>query len=383
MLPFPAEYRSGRETRHACASEAVLLELGCLAGIASIAGAHHGKPQRENDVTAQLENYGSNYWGKGQKGQWQAIWKELYRQALAESGFDDAGQLPELTLPAQLLLTGLLTMADWIASNSRYFPLVPVEGTGYERLYPARLEWAWQALSLPDMWDASGAEMDEKGFRERFGFAPNAIQRAVLEVASSASTPGILILEAQMGVGKTEAALAASEIFAARYGAGGLYFGLPTQATANGIFRRLSEWAQTQSQDMVHSIRLAHGMAELNEDYRKLFTGGAVTEEDSVDEAGGVLVHRWFLGRRQALLADFVIGTVDQLLMAALKQKYIMLRHLGLAGKVVVVDECHAYDAYMGHYLDRALTWLGNYRVPVILLSATLPAARRAELVEA
>ena len=217
VLPFPAEYRSGRETRHACASEVILLELGCPAGIASIAGAHHGKPQRENDVTAQLENYGSNYWGKGQKGQWQAIWKELYRQALAESGFDDAGQLPELTLPAQLLLTGLLTMADWIASNSRYFPLVPVEGTGYERLYPARLERAWQALSLPDMWDASGAELDEKGFRERFGFAPNAIQQAVLEVASSASAPGILILEAQMGVGKTEAALAAAEVFAQRH----------------------------------------------------------------------------------------------------------------------------------------------------------------------
>ena len=118
VLPFPAEYRSGRETRHACASEVILLELGCPAGIASIAGAHHGKPQRENDVTVQLENYGSNYWGKGQKGQWKAIWKELYRQALAESGFDDAGQLPELTLPAQLLLTGLLTMADWIASNA-------------------------------------------------------------------------------------------------------------------------------------------------------------------------------------------------------------------------------------------------------------------------
>ena len=381
VLPFRAEYRHGRETRHACASEAILLELGCPAGIASIAGAHHGKPQRENDVTAQLENYGSNYWGKGQKGQWKAIWKELYRQALAESGFDDAGQLPELTLPAQLLLTGLLTMADWIASNSRYFPLVPVEGTGYERLYPARLEWAWQALSLPDMWDASGAEMDEKGFRERFGFAPNAIQRAVLEVASSASAPGILILEAQMGVGKTEAALAAAEVFAQRFHEGGMFFGLPTQATANGLFDRLKRWAETQSREVEHSIRLAHGAAELNEKYRQLIPGQAVTEEDA--QAGGVVVHPWFQGRKQALLADFVLGTVDQLLLAALKQKHVMLRHLGLSGKVVVVDECHAYDAYMNRYLDRALAWLGCYHVPVILLSATLPAKRRSELVRA
>lgn len=103
----------------------------------------------------------------------------------------------------------------------------------------------------------------------------------MLEAANSITSPGLLIIEAQMGVGKTEAALAAAEVFANRCQAGGLFFGLPTQATANGIFDRLRDWAETQSEDMVHSIRLAHGMAELNEDYRQLFPGRAVTEEDA------------------------------------------------------------------------------------------------------
>ena len=388
-LSFPDTFLNRSATPHAMASEAILLELGCPPGVASIVGAHHGKPQQDglNDfISEQLENHPENYWGHGQEAIWRAMWQEMLDSALQESGLSDVTELPDLTIPAELLLTGLLTMADWIASNTTYFPLIPVEETGGETDYPARVERAWERLNLTAPWESPYNSMDAGAFRQQFGFPPNSLQQAVLEAADNISVPGLLIIEAQMGVGKTEAALAAAEVFANRCQAGGLFFGLPTQATANGIFDRLMDWAETQSEDMVHSIRLAHGMAELNAEYRQLFPGHATTEEDADrnnDPESGVLVHRWFQGNRQALLADFVIGTVDQLLMAALKQKHLMLRQLGLAGKVVVVDECHAYDTYMNCYLDRALTWLGRYQVPVILLSATLPARRRAELVNA
>ena len=388
-LSLPDTFLNRSATPHAMASEAILLELGCPPGVASVIGAHHGKPQQDglNDfISEQLENHPENYWGHGQEAIWRAMWQEMLDSALQESGLSDVAELPDLTIPAELLLTGLLTMADWIASNTTYFPLVPVEETGDETDYPARVECAWERLNLTAPWESPYNSMDAGAFRQQFGFPPNSLQQAVLETVDNISAPGLLIIEAQMGVGKTEAALAAAEVFANRCQAGGLFFGLPTQATANGIFDRLMDWAETQSEDMVHSIRLAHGMAELNVEYRQLFPGHATTEEDADrnnDPESGVLVHRWFQGNRQALLADFVIGTVDQLLMAALKQKHLMLRQLGLAGKVVVVDECHAYDTYMNCYLDRALTWLGRYQVPVILLSATLPARRRAELVNA
>ena len=376
-------------SRHALASEAILRWLKCPNGLASVAGAHHGKPQTGKNVLDQLDDeeeegsWESNYWPEGEQEFWESCWRELFDYALQESGFSSVGELPQLTIPAEILLTGLLIMADWIASNPRYFPLIPVEELGDESLYPARTERAWQKFAPTLPWEVQEAAADPAEFRERFGFLPNEVQQAMLEAVNNAQEPGIFILEAQMGVGKTEAALAAAEVLAQRCGEGGIFFGLPTQATANGIFGRLLNWAQKQSDGLEHSIRLAHGMAQLNTDYLKLQQEPVPVEDDADDPEERVMVHQWFQGSKQALLANFVIGTVDQLLMAALQQKHVMLRHLGLAGKVVVIDECHAYDAYMNCYLDRALNWLGEYRVPVILLSATLPAKRRTELVTA
>lgn len=381
-------------SRHALASEAILRWLKCPNGLASVAGAHHGKPQTGKDVFDQLGDeeeegsWESNYWPEWEQEFWESCWRELFDYALQESGFSSVDELPQLTIPAEILLTGLLIMADWITSNTRYFPLIPVEEVGSDTLYPARVDRAWEALDLTSPWEVQSDVSDQGAFEQRFGFPPNEVQRGMLEAVSQAQEPGMFILEAQMGVGKTEAALGAAEILARRGGEGGIFFGLPTQATANGIFGRLLAWAEKQPDGLEHSIKLAHGMAELNEAYIRLQQDTVRVEEDleadpDADPESRVMVHQWFRGNKQGLLADFVIGTVDQLLMAALQQKHVMLRHLGLAGKVVVIDECHAYDAYMNCYLDRALTWLGRYKVPVILLSATLPAKRRVELVRA
>ena len=382
VCELPSRFLHPEKTPHARAGEAILLSLGCPAGLASVVGAHHGKPQEntlDGYIADQIEDFPENYWGKGPSSLWRSAWEELYADALQRSGLT-AEKLPDLPLPSLLILTGLLIMADWIASNSFYFPLLSTAEMGEESVYPERALRAWELLQLTFPWEGQVRAMRDENFRLRFGFVPNDVQRAVFDTASQMDAPGLLILEAQMGVGKTEAALAAAEIFSAKFGSGGLMFGLPTQATANGIFPRLEAWSRAQSEETVHSIRLAHGMADLNEMYSQLMEGSAATQDEG---DGGLLVHSWFQGNKQALLANFVVGTVDQILLSALRQKHLMLRHLGLAGKVVVVDECHAYDAYMNRYLDRALAWLGRYHVPVILLSATLPARRRSELIEA
>lgn len=108
--------------------------------------------------------------------------------------------------------------------------------------------------------------------------------------------------------------------------------------------------------------------------------GGSSADNDANNS--GVILNDWFTGRKTAMLDDFVVGTVDQFLLASLKQKHLMLRHLGLSKKVVIIDEVHAYDAYMNEYLEESLIWMAAYGVPVVLLSATLPADRRKNLIK-
>ena len=379
----PKSFLNANCSPHAKAGEALLLRMNCPKGIAAIIGAHHGKPQDyridcENDPDVHGENY---YSDNASHNTWQLIYEYYFQKALKLAGYSSKEDLPQISQPNQVLLTGILIMADWIASNTEYFPLISLDSSGEADVYPARIEYAWRRLGLPEAWCPMSFIMDEDRFHDVFGFYPNPVQTMVIDAVNE-ENGGIYILEAQMGVGKTEAALAAAEVLASKSDCDGIFFGLPTQATANGMFPRLIDWARKQNEETQLAIRLAHGMAALNDDYRDIFHGIAYGNEDG-EPADRLIVHPWFGGHKQALLANYVIGTVDQLLMASLKQKHVMLRHLGLAGKVVVIDECHAYDAYMNQYLDRTLNWLGAYKIPVIILSATLPEQRRVELIEA
>lgn len=372
---------------HAGIGETILRYLGCPACVASIIGAHHGVPSQNSflddrdlnqpwiDIVDNYEIFGS----KENKEQFVDLWKTILKEALSNSGYASVSELPtDLPKTAQILLSGLLVMADWIASNTDYFPLdTPFEITN--KYINDRTERGWNKLAFPQSWNAVHSVYENDEFQNVFGFLPNDIQKEILSIVNKSDSPALYILEAPMGIGKTEAALSASEVLASKFRKNGLFFGLPTQATANGIFPRIEQWGISQSSDKLHTIQLRHSGADLNEDFQRIKS----RIPDDFSDDSGLQIHSWFCNSKKACLADFVVGTVDQLLMMALKRKHVMLLHLGLSEKVVVIDECHAYDAYMNQYLYRALQWLGAYRVPVILLSATLPAKKRIELIEA
>ncbi|MFF9345399.1 CRISPR-associated helicase Cas3' [Streptomyces sp. NPDC014773] len=368
-----------------------------------VVGGHHGIPPEDAQIYA-LESRGHLLRTPGRS---RAVWQRVQTELL-EACADEYGARERLALwrgvklpqPVQVLLTALVIVADWIASNPDLFPYHPME---VPRFGAARTEAAWQKLDLPGAWRPAdpGGTVQEL-FESRFTLPPGAsvrpVQAEAMELARSMEAPGLMVIEAPMGEGKTEAALAVAEIFAARSGAGGVFFALPTMATGNAMFPRLLKWLKRlpSLEGRPHSVLLAHSKAALNDDFADLMRGAgqvAAVEVDAVrdgkearghrETAAGLVAHTWLRGRKKAMLSSFVAGTVDQLLFAGLKSKHLALRHLAVAGKVVVIDEAHAYDTYMSVYLDRVLSWLGAYEVPVVILSATLPPARRRELVEA
>lgn len=380
---------------HSKTSQVLLESFGVNERISCIAGSHHGKPYSEKKFlrNSMIESYKRQFRGNPHQNEgWYNAQRELFNACLLWSGFENVNDLPLPNQQAQFILAGLVIMVDWIVSNEMYYPLCSLDYNWYADFSEVnslqRAEEGWSKLGLFSSWQSNDAQYNFDLYSERFSmnnekFKPRPMQKLVMQLCNNISSPGIMVIEAPMGQGKTEAALVAAEIFAEQTGASGMFFALPTQATTNGLFPRVLDWID-KLDDENHTIKLLHGKAQFNEVYRNIFESQLqidIDGEHNKNEYDNLSVHSWFQGQKKSLLSDFVVGTVDHILLAALKQKHLMLRHVGLAGKVVIIDECHAYDAYMNQYLGRALRWLGSYGVPVILLSATLPGETRELLV--
>lgn len=348
---------------------------------ACVLGGHHGNPP----TAAQLEVF--TITGRLGTSEWHAVREELLTWFTAREGLTEI--LPKLaqakvSQPIQVLLSAGVIVADWIASNTDYFPLLgPTGGVSVDRG-----EVGWERIGLPDAWDPVKPPREAGPLlRERFPFMaePRPLQVEVVEQAWKTPTPSLLLLEAPMGSGKTEAALAGAEVLAYRFGCGGVLVALPTMATTDAMFGRVKTWIEHLPGGQELTTHLAHGKAGLNDEFTTMPSDLRVSGlYDEGPESHAVAVaHSWLRGRKKGVLATFVVATIDQVLFGALKSRHLALRHLALAGKVVVVDEVHAADDYMRTYLSRVLHWLGAYQVPVILLSATLPPLQREELITA
>lgn len=388
-----AEYNPSSRSKspHALAGETILENAGLNTFVGAIIGAHHGKTVGEFfDSQRQFNTYTSNYLlsdgNENLQAEWQKTQQELIDYGLSVTGFTSLEEVPQITQPQAVLLTGLLIMADWIASSEflgtdqsqPMFPLISLDQGFTDLDMEQRFEQAITTWDISGHWTPQIISNVDQQYDKRWHFNPRPVQHLMSEVIGQIADPGIIIVEAPMGIGKTEIALTAAEQLAFMTGASGLFMGLPTQATSNAMFSRVDKWVDklAKEENVSLPIRLMHGKAQFNREMKSL------PNAQNIDSPNSVVVNSWFSGKK-SMLADFSIGTIDHLLLMSLKQKHLFLRHLGLSGKIVIIDEIHAYDTYMSSYLKRALQWLGTYHIPVIALSATLPKEKRTELVKA
>jgi CRISPR-associated endonuclease/helicase Cas3 len=312
--------------------------------MATAAGGHHGSIERGR-ATDTAGIYGGETW---------ALERRRLLEALVAE-FGPSGSNAEDSTISVPVLAGLVSVADWIGSDERFFPsdAPPIYGDAAATAEHTIRECGFRA---PDL-------RHGLTFQEIFGFPPLPSQRQFSEIVSG---PGLYVLEAPMGLGKTEAALyAAYQLICAGHNRG-LYFALPTRLTSDRIHERVAKFLDRISVEPASPL-LAHGLAWLRD----------------VDERGGRFApgrKEWFGPLKRALLAPYAVGTIDQALLAVLRVRHNFVRSYGLAGKVVILDEVHSYDMYTGTLLNRLVARLLEIGCSVIVLSATLTASRRNRL---
>lgn len=341
--------------------------------LAVAVGGHHGVFPRAEQTALTSSDLGRESWG-----QLRSEVLGCLAQALGVNELPAPDPKEETDHFFFIALAGLTSVADWVGSSQDHFPFAggQVDLPAYTCLSRSRALAALGTLGWTG-WDPSAAAMT---FADLFGFTARPLQQQAEQEASRLTGPGLVLVEAPMGEGKTEAALFLSDYWSHALGQRGLYVALPTQATSNQMFSRVRAYLEHRYPRDRVNLHLLHGHALLSDEYQQLRLA-AVYDEDS--STGRVVAEGWFTPKKRGLLAPFAVGTIDQVLLAVLQTRHSFVRLFGLAGKTVVLDEVHAYDVYMSTLMERLLAWLSALGCSVVLLSATLPRARRRQLLAA
>ncbi len=343
----------------------------------SIVTGHHGKPPRKE---GQLRDVFVDQ-------DLRAV--DIYVEALIDLFVGDNREPPPLSIPvfkrASWWLAGFTVLCDWLGSNRAWFPYCEEKKNLAEYWCDAKAQ-ASKAIEESGLGVANPSS--SLSLTQLLQFPQNQPATATpLQALCSkiplSQSPQIVIMEDVTGAGKTEAALLLAHRMMAECGSRGIYIGLPTMATANGMYRRIAPVYQTFFDSNSNpSLVLAHGTRDMDATFR-LSTLTLLQEQNYGDgtEPAAVWCNQWLADNsKKALLANMGVGTIDQLLIGILPSKYQSLRLFGLLGKVLIVDEVHACDAYMHKLLGDLLKFHAASGGSAILLSATLSAGQRQSL---
>jgi CRISPR-associated endonuclease/helicase Cas3 len=338
--------------------------------------SHHGRPVVESSGVAV------EIWRPvTQAGQLvydpQATLREIgqcTKQWFAEA-FQDGPPLPQ-SPEFSHLFAGLVQFADWLGSDTRFFP--------YAESGEDRNQWVWQRAREA----VQKVGFDTAAWRQTLPKLPNFSTvfgvekpRPIQAKMADANLGQLLILESETGSGKTEAALWR---FAQLFQTGhveGLYFALPTRVAATQLYERTLQFAAKMWQGTGHEpplvVRALSGYESADgQTIKAKLPDFKVLWADHPDEQKAHT--RWAAeSSKRYLAAPLAVGTIDQALLGALQVRHAHMRHSLLARSLLVVDEVHASDAYMATLLAHLLKSHLNAGGHALLLSATLGSSAR------
>lgn len=361
----------------------LLREIGWPDDLADLAadavGCHHGiRSSEQTREPAEQEIYvGSGAQSKAVREAWNNARKNLFAEMLQVLKPKDVPSKPEMSGPEFMMLAGLTSFADWIGSDQDLFSFgTPGDCNDLAAWFTKRRALAEHALDRIRWFKRTPILAAPKSFHEIFGFSPRPLQDAVAKMLDTLLQPSVLLVEGPMGEGKTEAAFYAHLDLQRRFGHRGLYIALPTQATGNAMFERTLHFLRSQGSDRDLDLQLIHGGVLLNDTFQSL----RISNVYDIYDGGDVRAGEWFTNKKRALLSEYGVGTIDQILLPILPVKHNFVRLWGLANRVIVFDEIHAYDAYTGTLLLHLVRWLLSLGSSVVLLSATLAPSTRKQL---
>ena len=311
--------------------------------------------------------------------------REKFVQCMLELFLKPSGiDLNNINLPEKppVLLAGFCSVSDWLGSNTDYFKYADRK----EKLnsqqdlslwFESRKKSARQILKdmglLTKIITSGGMNLLYSELQ------PRNTQTLISKLKVA---PSLVIIEADTGSGKTESAIAFASCLLAKGFADGLIFALPTQATANAILPRLTAVSK-KIFCAGRNVILAHGRSPYNKDFKTLIENSRKQTGAKGNEAGAQCSEWLSLSRKRAFLGQIAITTVDQVMLSAIKSlKHYFIRSFGIGKSVLIIDEIHAYDAYMYGLLKEVIRQQKQAGGSVILLSATLPEYQKQKLLK-
>jgi CRISPR-associated endonuclease/helicase Cas3 len=347
---------------------------------------HHGLPVKQNNKS--LSDYFTEFDLQNTAELIEAF-RNLFSLKISPSiELDkDYDRLYKKLSEASWIFAGFNVLADWIGSGE-HFKYISEEKSLKQYWRGTALKKAEIAIQIASILPCkSNVELDP--LTELLDLSQNAKLTPLQELMRTIRIPNkpqLFIIEDATGAGKTEACLILLNRLMSKGLANGFYLGLPTMATADGLYPRVQKaYNKFYLDDQKPSLILAHSSAKLSDKFTDTIISSehAITEQPYMDDASSICQEWLADNRKKALLAHIGMGTIDQAFLSVLKTKYQSLRLIGLLGKVLVIDEAHAYDAYMGKELEVLLQVHAALGGSAIIMSATLPFSVRQKFAKA